>query len=365
MIPAHQDTGHLEWFQPRVTGDVPQRRSGHSLTASGSNVWMFGGLDHSLPPGPTSDLCVLQLGNEGSQEMEWMRPNTLGVPPLERWHHSTTLYEKNKLVIFGGFHSSTNRFNDVHVFDTITLSWLQPIDGACDFTPRGNHVPPQDTHPGVPTPRGGHTACLDKGGDKLYVFGGYGGMGYSRRDFNDVFILDIGDGWTWSKVNAKGTLPEPRSGHSGVMVNDDLVVFGGRNSATNFNDLCIFDTLEATWSEVTTGWGPARWNHSAVAVAAIPNWKVFVFGGQTSPDENDVGFAKAASKNKFLKQQAFYLNDVAVLDTGGNQWAVPECNGAPPSARSGSEVRLKALNASVGKRRGGSAGRCREGGGSE
>jgi hypothetical protein len=43
----------------------------------------------------------------------------------------------------------------------------------------------------------------------------------------------------------------------------------------------MFDTLTHTWSEVAAGFGLPRWNHAACAVEAIPNWKVFVFGGSS------------------------------------------------------------------------------------
>lgn len=44
----------------------------------------------------------------------------------------------------------------------------------------------------------------------------------------------------------------------------------------------MLDTDAMCWSEVGTGLGPARWNHCAVAVEALPAWKIFVFGGSAS-----------------------------------------------------------------------------------
>ena len=41
----------------------------------------------------------------------------------------------------------------------------------------------------------------------IYIFGGYGGYGYSRRDLDDLYVLDTIE-WTWNKVNAKGSPPE-------------------------------------------------------------------------------------------------------------------------------------------------------------
>lgn len=39
---------------------------------------------------------------------------------------------------------------------------------------------------GCPDPRGSHSGSLI--GNSLVVFGGYGGPGFSRRDFNDVYV---------------------------------------------------------------------------------------------------------------------------------------------------------------------------------
>ena len=51
--------------------------------------------------------------------------------------------------------------------------------------------------PGTPSPRGAHTSTLIN--KKIYVFGGYGGMGYGRRDLDDLHSLDT-ETWKWTKV---------------------------------------------------------------------------------------------------------------------------------------------------------------------
>ena len=70
-----------------------------------------------------------------------------------------------------------------------------------------------DPNPDAPAPRGAHSAVLI--GDHVWVFGGYGGTGYQRRDFNDVHRLHVPT-MTWSRVEVVPTaagVPEPRSGH--------------------------------------------------------------------------------------------------------------------------------------------------------
>ena len=121
-----------------MNGDIPSRRSGHSFTIIGSNGYLFGGIDYKSPPGPTNELYCLKLQNDDL--FSWKVVQANGQKPLPRWRHSANVVEQTTVLIFGGFHNSTNRFNDIHIFDTVSLSWSQPIANQCDFTPRGNHI---------------------------------------------------------------------------------------------------------------------------------------------------------------------------------------------------------------------------------
>ena len=227
----------MQWAEPKCVGEAPAKRSGHSLSVVGTNAYVFGGCDQKLPPGPTNDLFVLRFT---SGDYEWERRKVEGTAPMARYRHTATVFDATKILIFGGFKSGSNRFNDVHVLDTVSLSWLQPIDDNCTATPRGNHIPVDaKTAKDVPSPRGSHSACLL--GEKLYIFGGYGGFGYKRQDFNDTYALDI-KSWKWEKIQTRGKPPPPRSGHSACIVNHRIFVYGGWNCHDQFNDLWVLDT---------------------------------------------------------------------------------------------------------------------------
>lgn len=43
--------------------------------------------------------------------------------PLPRWHHTVALSSPSTLVMFGGFHSSSIRFNDMWLLDTKDAKW--------------------------------------------------------------------------------------------------------------------------------------------------------------------------------------------------------------------------------------------------
>ncbi len=114
-----------------------------------------------------------------------------------------------QLIVFGGFHTHEHRLNDVWIFDAVSVSWKQP-------NPQHNveaavaHQLTNAAWSNAPSPRASHSATIV--GDNLYIFGGYGGLGYSRRDLDDLHLLNL-QNWTWNKVAAKGAFPEKRSGH--------------------------------------------------------------------------------------------------------------------------------------------------------
>jgi dynein heavy chain, axonemal len=67
----------------------------------------------------------------------------------------------------------------------------------------------------------------------MYIFGGYGGAGFARRDFNDVHVLDL-ETWEWRHVECKGEVPEPRSGHQVINSSQVLLLNGVLRNRTVF-----------------------------------------------------------------------------------------------------------------------------------
>ena len=223
--------------------------------------------------------------------------------PQPRWRHSCVMYNNRKMIIFGGF-GGEKRLNDVWVFDTETRCWEQPH--------------PAGFWEGLPACRGAHSANLKD--HKMIVFGGYGGNGYGRTDFNDIHVLDVRN-WKWEELEAGGERPEPRSGHQACIVEEKLFIIGGWNSAKQFDDIHILDLQLNTWSTTTTKLDSPTWNHTAVSVEAVPNWKIFIFGG-SSGDLVESGSA-----------QGTYLNETRVLDTGSMTWNIPKSRGDFPCPR--------------------------------
>ena len=146
--------------------------------------------------------------------------------PPARWRHTATLTSQTSLMIFGGYLSHDERLNDMWMFDTVSLEWSQlqannPRQPASVY-----HLSHQDaSHKDVPAPRGGHSATL-VGTDAVWLFGGYGGFGYSRKEMDDLYRLDIRSN-SWELIQPKGGGPEARSGHQCQAVQLKLLLHGG------------------------------------------------------------------------------------------------------------------------------------------
>ena len=90
------------------------------------------------------------------------------------------------MLVFGGLNKRT-RYNDVWVLNLEDKAWTQ-IEAT-----------PDEEGGGVPEPRAHFTAT--KFGNRIFVFGGYGGSG---NVFNDMWVLHIEEGsFRWENFTAK------------------------------------------------------------------------------------------------------------------------------------------------------------------
>ena len=110
-----QRAAEMEWSMPKTIGDAPSRRSGHSFVLIGDFGYLFGGNDFRKPPGPNNDLYKLDISGN---EFFWSKIASTGRHPEPRSNHTATrIYNGSKMLLFGGFRSSSIRYNDVWMFD--------------------------------------------------------------------------------------------------------------------------------------------------------------------------------------------------------------------------------------------------------
>ncbi len=348
---SQQRPCEISWQKPNSIGDVPCERSGHTFTCIDSFAYLFGGCipggltlkngnenSSTSIPGPTNDLFKIDISSE--TDVYWTKLNQACASPQPppRWKHTATKYSDSKILVFGGFTSSkqNQRLNDVWVFDSVSEDWskVQCVN-ECDNKRTNIKIQSSPlltvdgTKSFAPCPRGSHSSAII--GNYVFIFGGYGGAGYARQDFSDLHILCV-KSWQWFEIETKGVPPKPRSGHNSVAVDGKLYIMGGWNSSEQFDDVHVLDIATSTWSKPDSAcgpesWGPKRWNFTAVGAFAVPNWKIFVFGGNSGDLDN-------------TRPQGLHCNDIQVLESckESAKWDCPSVNGNKPSPRSDTEM---------------------------
>lgn len=92
--------------------------------------------------------------------------------------HTATLYQGDKLLVFGGENEHRTYLSDLIIFDLKTAHWTQP----------------QVTGP-IPKGRARHSALLHE--DKLFIIGGI--TGHDNYVLDDICYIDLKT-FTWSRA---------------------------------------------------------------------------------------------------------------------------------------------------------------------
>ncbi|ESZ98795.1 kelch domain-containing protein [Sclerotinia borealis F-4128] len=189
----------MDGYRPKVTRTLGQRPAclvNASVTFCGNNqIYAFGGFDQY-----TDEVYnhVLRLDLVSHQ---WNLVDNYGDIPGVRMGHTATLYQGEKLLIFGGENEHRTYLSDLIIFDLKTAHWTQPtVSGP------------------IPKGRARHAAVLHE--DKLFIIGGI--TGHNNYVLDDICYLDLKT-FTWSRAwRFVG-----RFDHSAYLWGDRVWVFGG------------------------------------------------------------------------------------------------------------------------------------------
>lgn len=206
LTQAEECAYHWECMTP--TGDVPKIRYWNSLSAIGSQLYIFGGYYEGKR---SNEVYQLDLSTRAMPR--WSKLHIAGLAPVPRSSHSSVSFQ-DQIFIFGGYDGRLRK-QDLYILDVPTQRWIKPqIEGL------------------LPSVRYNHS-CTNIG-HQLYVFGGSGG-----NSKNDLWVLDLNQKpYTWSKPNVLGSTPSPRYWHTCVSLSkNELIVFGGYVGSSPMNDI--------------------------------------------------------------------------------------------------------------------------------
>mmetsp|Transcript_4698 Transcript_4698/g.10235 ORF Transcript_4698/g.10235 Transcript_4698/m.10235 type:complete len:548 (-) Transcript_4698:199-1842(-) len=235
------DVKTFTWSKPACSGTAPIEREGHTAAVVARKIFIFAGtwVDDDDNSNYLHDLLVLEVDS-----MSWSQPATTGERPSQREGHTASAVGSH-MVIFGGAgldkEDAAINLSDMHILDTISMSWSQPsITGA----------PPQE--------RRYHTASVV--GSTIYVFGGQYYDPKADLHFECDRVLCEFDSrsaaWAQRKINSQP--PLRRACHSAGVVDKCVYIVGGRywdmqeDDYIFLNDVQVLDTrpsssLAADW----------------------------------------------------------------------------------------------------------------------
>ncbi|CAF1019741.1 unnamed protein product [Adineta steineri] len=152
-----------------------------------------------------------------------------------------------------------------------------------------------ETNGARPESRSGHSAVIYN--NSMYIFGGLG-----KHRYNDLFKFDF-DTYQWTEIKPKdeSTLPTKRLKHSACIYDNMMYIFGGWDSSGKLNDMYryIFDRNE--WEIVPCSNSPrARSAHSVV----VYKNSMYLFGGIGDNKFNDM------HRFSFKTNQWFIVNQI-------------------------------------------------------
>lgn len=205
-------------------------------------------------------------------EVTWSKETINGDDqPVPRSQHvALPCLNNTRVWVFGGHHDPKTRLNDTWFFNIKEMEWRRVGNEK-------NNLENQASTIGAPSPRANTGAIILN--DKVYLFGGHGGLNYSRVALNDLYSFDLKEE-VWEKLVPANTGPEGRGGHSVFAAGDKIYIYGGWNNEMQYNNIWFYDLTTNEWTDPDIYNGTPRWNHSSVLVPAIPTWKFFIFGGE-------------------------------------------------------------------------------------
>ena len=232
------DLSSLSWQHPAVTGTPPSPRSGHSAVNHEEAMFVFGGCNDEGTK--LSDVWKLQLTN-----FAWERVS-ISEPPPGRSGHSACVY-KSIMIVFGGMRDLTKETNEMYGLDLRTMAWgliqeekkiEDPVSAVQLEEYKKGRSPnhrltsghsSSPAHSASPNPihKAKHESPTSPADDVAKAL--------KKRPSH---LYEGPPSPLLGRI--VGRAPYPRDGHSAVLLEDKMFIFGGDRYQMPFNDLYVF-----------------------------------------------------------------------------------------------------------------------------
>jgi len=207
---ATYNTSNRYWTnipKEAIKGTLPNSRTNHASAVVGKKVFIFGG-NNNDEHGRYQVLDDLHVLDTTSAELEWSQPRVTGDKPCARSGHCMTSIG-TKLYLFGGGvwnedEGWVEKFNDIHIFDTLTNHWTKPpVKGEVQTST---------------------FAISFNVGRFLFIFGGGSKPGHCVT--NEIYVLDTETNY-WIVPSIEDPSPPARDMGTACVCNGDVYFLGG------------------------------------------------------------------------------------------------------------------------------------------
>ena len=131
--------------------------------------------------------------------------------------------------------------------------------------------------PEHPSKRWGHSVVLHN--NNMIIFGGR----HSQRILSNIYSLDF-TSLSWSKIEPCGNSPPARDSHSAIIYNDsDMIIFGGNGTSGKLNDLWNFNFNDKKWTKIS-GSGKSPSSRDGHLTSLIYNKYMMIYAGLDNED---------------------------------------------------------------------------------
>ncbi|XP_041478323.1 uncharacterized protein LOC121426186 [Lytechinus variegatus] len=229
---------------------VPRTRSKHATCHHNGSIYLYGGV--------CGNVSLKDMWRFEPSTSLWTKLECCGdTPPLLQDH--TMVGYKESIFIFGGLCGFDNPGE--------TSLWILDLT---KFTWRKQVITSEVT---TPTSRRGHSVVCHNGG--MHLFGGHLDL---KGSCNEMWTLDF-DSLYWHTMvySSQDSCPPPRHGHSAVIHDNSMFIYGGSKNLQPLQDMWKWDFGSGHWSKVRYWQGPpALHGHSALCLGD----SMLIYGGE-------------------------------------------------------------------------------------